>query len=394
MSNPKVILKPGRDRALLRGHLWVFSGAISRTEGDPEEGAPVDVFAHDNTYLATGHYEGHSIAVRILSRTPVELTPGFWRGQLARCLAYRRTIGYCTDDPMAAFRLAFGEGDALPGLVLDYYAGLVVMETHSMGMYRARHQIAEAIQTLEGLPVHAIYLRAASTLGRRVDLDTTDTYLSGCAKSVEITENGHHFHVAHELGQKTGFFLDQRENRLQASAYMQSAKLLDAFCCSGSFSIYALQAGAAEVDSVDSSQRALDSLADNIKSNLPVAGKQRSVHSDVMPFLKATDSAYDVIILDPPAFAKGMRSRHKAVQGYKRLNALAMRRLRQGGLLFTFSCSQVVGRELFEDTLTAAAIEAQRPVRIVRRMMQAPDHPVNICHPETDYLKGLLLHIE
>ena len=393
---PTIQLKPGKETFVRRFHPWIFSGAIARAEGQPQDGDVVDVFDHHRNFLATGHFHEGSIAVKLLSLKPVELNIDFFREKLEQARRVRHLLNL-TDT--TCYRLVHGEGDGLPGLVIDWYDGVAVFQAHSVGMHRQRTEIAAALQQLYGPELKAIYDKSAETLPDRYAATIQNSYLFQAAETElphPIRENGHTFLIDWETGQKTGFFLDQRDNRQLLARYAPGKRVLNAFCYSGGFSVYALAAGAALVHSVDASAKAIGLTEQNIAANnLQTDSANGGVFTDdVQKFLKAHDHQYDLIVLDPPAYAKSMEARHGAVQGYKRLNAEGIRRLAPGGILFTFSCSQVVDRELFYNTVVAAALEVGRPVRVLHQLSQAPDHPVNAFHPEGSYLKGLVLEVQ
>jgi len=389
----KVVLKKGKEISIRRFHPWLFSGAIHKIDGTVEEGGWVQVVDCRDETLGYGHYQHGSIAVRMLSFKAERPTKNFWTEKISHALAVRKSAGLPQTET-TAFRLIHGEGDGLPGLIADYYAGVLVMQAHGVGMHADRQAIAEAFQ--EALPenVTAIYYKSQSTLPGKMRDVSTDEYLFGAAVSNhKILENGNQFLVEWRDGQKTGFFLDQRENRKLLGTFSKGKKLLNTFCYTGGFSVYALTAGATLVHSVDSSQKAIDLTAKNITLN----GFDPEVHqcfaADTFDFLKDKQNEYDVIVLDPPAFAKHRDARHQAVRGYQRLNAEAMRAVKSGGIIFTFSCSQVVDRQLFYDTVVAAAIQTGREIRVLHHLSQPADHPVSIYHPEGEYLKGLALFV-
>lgn len=391
----KVILKRRKDAPLRRRHCWVFSGAIYKIEGEVQNGDIVEVHAANDEYLATGHYHDGSIAVRIFSFEKTSGDSDFWTKKIREAYEIRQAL-HLTDNPKTnAYRLVHAEGDGLPGLILDYYAGVVIVQAHSIGMHLARHEICSALQAVYGEKLRAVYDKSAETLPREYAQGTKNSYLFGENTPTEtlISEYGHQFYVNWETGQKTGFFLDQRENRRLLAHYTENKTVLNAFCYSGGFSMYALRAGAKLVHSVDASQRAIDLTERNANLLQDVEGEHVAYTDDVQKFLKNPPAEYEVMVLDPPAFAKNVRSRHNAVQGYKRLNVAGLKSIAQGGVLFTFSCSQVVDSALFRNTILAAALEAGRPVRILHELTQAPCHPVNIFHPEVSYLKGLVLYV-
>lgn len=399
LNLPQIFLKPNRDEAVRRFHPWVFSGAIGRVQGKPQDGDVVEVCDARGNFLAVGHYHEGNIAVKLFSFEKKEPNVGFWLEKLQKALTIRQSVVLKTASSDAAtncFRLIHGEGDGMPGLIADYYDGVVVLQAHSIGMHRALPQITDAlVQLTDELSLKAIYNKSHETLPDQYAQNVQNGYLWGsCTVPHPVQENGHTFLINWETGQKTGFFLDQRDNRALLARYAAGKTVLNAFCYSGGFSIYALAAQAATVDSVDVSKKAIELTDQNVTTNFGEAPTHQSYAEDVMKFLKETTGTYDLMVLDPPAFAKSMSARHRAVQGYKRLNAEGIKHLKPNGILFTFSCSQVVDRELFHNTVVAAAIEAGRQVRVLHQLTQPADHPVNFFHPEGSYLKGLVLWVE
>ncbi|MGV3556748.1 class I SAM-dependent rRNA methyltransferase [Larkinella arboricola] len=395
MNLPKIYLRSGREDAIRRFHPWVFSGAVARTEGEPQDGDVVEVLDKKGTYLATGHYHNGSILVRIFSFQPVIPDVAYWTQKLANI----RTVRAALLPPATnCYRLVHGEGDGCTGLIIDMYNGVAVLQAHSIGMHRERNLITEALKNVFGNELRAVYDKSAETLPDEYAASVQNAYRYGLVDVPhEVEENGHQFLVDWISGQKTGFFLDQRDNRNLLARYSAGKKVLNAFCYSGGFSVYALQAGARLVHSVDASQKAIDLTNRNVALNFgeaQAADRHEAFADDVMKYLQAHDDEYEVMVLDPPAFAKSLSARHRAVQGYKRLNAEGLRRVAKGGILFTFSCSQVIDRELFYNTVVAAAIEAGRQVRVLHHLSQPADHPVNLFHPEGGYLKGLVLWVE
>jgi 23S rRNA (cytosine1962-C5)-methyltransferase len=388
-----IILSSGKDQSLKRFHPWVFSGAIKKAKGPVQDGDIVDVFSNKDEYLGTGHFQQGSIAVRIISFKQEQIDVDFWKSKIAKAWAYRNQLGITTDPNTNVYRLIYAEGDGMPGLIVDYYNGVAVLQAHSVGMHLQREAIAQAIKEVLGDKLTAVYDKSAESLHRHSDIEMSNGYILGDAgSSGEVIENGHRFSIDWETGQKTGFFVDQRENRALLAKYAAGKKVCNTFCYTGGFSVYAGKAGATEVHSVDSSKKAIALTDQNMLLN--GLSNHQSFAMDTFDFLKDKDGAYDVIILDPPAFAKSVSARHHAVMGYKRLNAEAISKIRPGGILFTFSCSQVVDRRLFADTIMSSAIVAGRNVRLLHHLTQPADHPVSIFHPEGEYLKGLVLHVE
>ena len=390
----KVILKAKRAAAVERFHPWIFSGAVKHIEGNVEDGDVVEVYKSDGSYLATGHYQNGSITVRLFSFQQVSPDQNFWDAKIGKALQYRRHLGLASNRQTNCFRLTHAEGDGLPGLIIDLYHKTAVVQCHSIGMHREMDKISQALQNNFGDQLEAIYDKSAESLPSQYATEVENRYVFGKGAPGPVLEYGHAFQVDWEEGQKTGFFLDQRENRRLAGLYAKDKKVLNAFCYSGGFSIYALQAGARFVDSVDVSKKAIELTEANVALNGLASERHQSHALDVMDFLRSSDKDYELMVVDPPAFAKSLKKRHQAVQGYKRLNALAMSRIRPGGLLFTFSCSQVVDQALFYNTIVAAALESGRQARVMHQLSQPPDHPVSIFHSEGSYLKGLVLYIE
>ena len=396
----KIILKKGREDSLLRFHPWVFSGAIAQIVGNPAEGDIVGVFSQGGEFLAYGHYQVGSIAVRVLSFAGEDvLSPDFWMNMIARALRVRVAAGLAGAEATNCYRLVHGEGDGLPGLIIDYYDGVCVMQAHSVGMFRAKGAICEALKSVYGPALKAVYDKSSGTAPFKAGLDLVDGYLYRSENFSDneqvVLENGHKFFVNWTEGQKTGFFLDQRENRALVGKYSRGRNVLNLFCYTGGFSVYALGAGAVHVDSVDSSRKAVDMVERNMSLN----GFEPSLHAgfctDAIDFLhNVPEDKYDLMIVDPPAFAKHRGALNNALRAYQRLNAAAISKVASGGLVFTFSCSQVVDKEAFALAVFSAAAQTGRSVRILDRLNQPADHAVNIYHPEGEYLKGLLLYVE
>lgn len=395
----RLYLKKGREDSILRFHPWIFSGAIARFAGSPAEGDVVNVYSSDGVFLATGHFQIGSIAVRILSFNEIPINQEYWNSMIAEAFAVRRSVGLVGSSDTTCYRLVHGEGDSLPGLIIDYYDGVCVIQAHSAGMFRAKTQICEALKDVYGESLKAVYDKSSGTAPFKAGLELVDGYIykaEGFSENERtVSEYGHKFIVNWTEGQKTGFFLDQRENRRLVGKYAQGRRVLNLFCYTGGFSIYALAAGAESVDSVDSSQKAIDMVERNVALNGFGANRHTSYCCDAIDFLKnAPENKYDLIVVDPPAFAKHRGVLKNALRAYQRLNATAISKVAHGGLVFTYSCSQVVDKEAFALAVFSAAASVGRSVRILDRLNQAPDHAVNIYHPEGEYLKGLLLYVE
>ena len=391
----RIILKRKRLEAIKRRHPWVFSGAIhGKPDGEPDNGEIVLLVDGNGDVLATGHYANGSIALRLFAFEETKADGAFWTKKIAEAYQHRQAIGIGTEVSTDCYRLVHAEGDGLPGLIIDIYGKTAVIQAHSVGMHKVREHISTALQSVLGDKLEAIYDKSSASVGQPYSLTIEDQYLFGKSSSQVVKENDCNFYVDWEQGQKTGFFLDQRDNRQLLSRYSKDKTVLNAFAYSGGFSVYALRAGAKLVHSVDVSKKAIEWTERNIELNKSEGGAHESYAEDVMAFLKNNTTAYDTMIIDPPAFAKNIRKKHNAVQGYKRLNALAIRQVAPGGIIFTFSCSQVVDRQLFYDTITAAGIEAGRNVRVIHHLSQPADHPVNLFHPEGSYLKGLVLRVD
>jgi 23S rRNA (cytosine1962-C5)-methyltransferase len=389
-----VILKKGKEESMERFHPWVFSGAIDRIEGTLQEGDLVSVRKSDGKVIGYGHCAIGSIAVRIFSFG--EALPGdtFWQEQIRKAWLLRQRVGLTDAADTNVFRLIHGEGDGLPGLIADYYNGTVVLQSHSVGMWLVRESIVEALKEVLGDRLVAVYDKSSKTLPFKADISAKDGYLLGQSSAGTVTEYGNHFKVDWHEGQKTGFFIDQRENRRLLSEYSRGNAVLNMFCYTGGFSFSALKGGASLVHSVDSSARAIGLTNENVAMNFPGDPRHESFVADGFDFMQDIKNKYDLIVLDPPAFAKHRNALSQALQGYKRLNAKAFQQIRPGGILFTFSCSQVVTRNNFREAVFSAAAIAGREVRILHQLSQPADHPINIYHPEGEYLKGLVLYVE
>lgn len=395
MSYKKVFLKPGKEESLKRFHPWVFSGAIARVEGEPEEGEVVDVYTSKKEFIACGHFQIGSIAVRVLSFRQEPIDHAFWvrRLQVARDL--RCALGVLGNPQNNTYRLVHGEGDNLPGLIIDVYDHTAVMQAHSAGMHLDRMAVAEALEEVMGDVIQHIYYKSETTLPFKADLLATENgFLKGGSPENVAMENGLKFHVDWIKGQKTGFFVDQRENRALLERYAKGRNVLNMFCYTGGFSFYAMRGGANLVHSVDSSAKAIDLTNENVSLNFPGDTRHQAFAEDAFKFLDRMGDQYDLIILDPPAFAKHRDALRNALRGYTKLNAKAFEKIRPGGILFTFSCSQVVNKQDFRNAVFTAAAQSGRSVRILHQLTQPGDHPVNIYHPEGEYLKGLVLYVE
>lgn len=394
MKYTKVFLKPKKEDSLLRFHPWVFSGAIQSIEGKPEEGDLVEVYGSNNRFLAVGHYQIGSIAVRILSFSPIEIDAHFWEERIQSAYTLRKTLRLAGTENNDTYRLVHGEGDTLPGLIIDIYAHTAVMQAHSVGMHHARHQIAEALKATMGDSLRNIYYKSEATLPFKANLNCEDGYLYGGEVEDIATENGLKFYVDWLKGQKTGFFVDQRDNRSLLEYYAKDRSVLNMFCYTGGFSFYAMRGGANVVHSVDSSAKAISLTNKNVELNFAADPRHTAYAEDAFKYLERMGDNYDLIILDPPAFAKHKNVLRNALQGYRKLNAIAFEKIKPGGILFTFSCSQVVTKENFRLAVFSAAAQSKRNVRILHQLTQPADHPVNIYHPEGEYLKGLVLYVE
>jgi len=389
----RIVLKSGKDQSVRRYHPWIFSGAIKKIYGTPAEGDIVEVYDNKGEFLATGHYQPGSIAVRILSFEKVIPDRDFFRKMIYSAVEYRKQLGFLSDPSTNVFRLIHAEGDNLPGLIADYYNGVVVLQMHSTGMYRIRNEIAEIISEILSEHVQAVYDKSEATISFKSDIKPENGFISGRAEPSIVLENGYKFYVDWITGQKTGFFIDQRENRKLVQHYSCNRDVLNLFGYTGSFSVYAMK-NARSVDTVDSSGPALKIADENIRLNYGEDSRHHSYEADAFEFLAGCRDRYDLMIIDPPAFAKHNDVLANALQGYKRLNIKAIENIRPGGIIFTFSCSQVVSKENFRKSVFAAAANTGRKVRILHQLGQPADHPVNIYHPESEYLKGLVLYVE
>ena len=394
MISKTIQLKKGKEESLNRFHPWIFSGAILKKDDDIEEGEVVRVYTYDKRFIAMGHYQIGSIAVRVLSFSDTEISLSFWVSRLQSAFDMRRAIGLADLSNNNTFRLVHGEGDNLPGLIIDCYGTTAVMQAHSVGMQRQRHEIWEALKQVMGNRIESVYYKSETTLPYKADLGQENEFLLGASKDDVALENGLKFHVDWLKGQKTGFFIDQRENRCLLEKYAQGRSVLNMFCYTGGFSVYAMRGGAKLVHSVDSSAKAIELTNANVQMNFPNDERHASFCDDAFKFLDSHDAQYDLMVLDPPAFAKHRGALRNALKGYTRLNLKGFERIKPGGILFTFSCSQVVTKDNFRNAVFTAAAQAGRNVRILHQLHQPADHPVNIYHPEGEYLKGLVLYVE
>lgn len=389
-----VFLKPGKEDSLKRFHPWIFSGAIARINGEPEEGEVVTVYTAQNEFIALGHFQIGSIAVRVLSFEQRLINASFWKERLSVAYAMRCQIGLANRPDNNTYRLVHGEGDGLPGLIIDVYGQTAVMQAHSAGMHRERMAIADALCEVMDEAIDNVYYKSETTLPFKADLFPENGFLRGGSPENVAQEYGLKFHVDWLKGQKTGFFVDQRENRALLERYAADRSVLNMFCYTGGFSFYAMRGGAKLVHSVDSSAKAIELTNRNIALNFSNDPRHEAFAEDAFKYLDRMGDQYNLIILDPPAFAKHKSALHNALQGYRRLNAKAFEKIQPGGLLFTFSCSQVVTKDQFRTAVFSAAAMSGRRVRILHQLTQPADHPVNIYHPEGEYLKGLVLYVE
>ncbi|MDD6009272.1 MAG: class I SAM-dependent rRNA methyltransferase [Prevotellaceae bacterium] len=390
----KIYLKKGKEESLKRFHPWIFSGAIQRTEGDIEEGEVVRVITAGGDFIAVGHYQIGSIAVRVLSFSDVDIDNEFWKSRLLSAYNMRRSVGIVDNPQYNTYRLVHGEGDNIPGLVIDIYGNTAVMQAHSVGIHQQRMAIASCLVEIAGGLIKNVYYKSETTLPYKAELGQEDGFIIGGSDDNVAMENGLKFHVDWLKGQKTGFFVDQRENRSLLERFAQGKKVLNMFCYTGGFSFYAMRGGAELVHSVDSSAKAIELTTRNVEMNFPGDKRHEAYCEDAFKYLDRMGDRYDLIILDPPAFAKHRGALHNALKGYTRLNLKAFEKIQKGGILFTFSCSQVVTKDNFRNAVFTAAALAGRKVRILHQLHQPADHPINIFHPEGEYLKGLVLYVE
>lgn len=396
---PALILHNNKTQAVKRKHPWVFSGAVKRKDGNPNQGDVVEIFSESGEYLGIGHFGTGSVSARLFSFDRITSLEELWTKKIMEAFTLRRNIGLTESKITNAYRLVNAEGDGMPGLIIDWYNGTAVIQCHSKAMNAEKEKFVEILKKGYGDRLNSVYDKSAATLHHKPDAENagppahTDSYLYGKPVNHSVLENDHRFKVDWVQGQKTGFFIDQRDNRQLLSKYVSGKKVLNTFCYSGGFSVYALKAAAALVHSVDSSAKAIDLTNENVKLN-GGTGSHESFAMDVFDFMKTSKEEYDVIVLDPPAFAKGQSARHHAIQAYTRLNQAAFKRIKKGGIVFTFSCSQVVDREMFTGAVTSAAIDSHRNIKVLHHVSQPADHPVSIFNPEGLYLKGMVVYVE
>ena len=390
----QIFLKRGKEESLKRFHPWIFSGAIHHMDEGIEEGETVRVITAAGEFIAVGHYQIGSIAVRVLSFEDIEINTDFWCERLQSALDVRIGVGIADSPTNNTYRLVHGEGDYLPGLVIDCYGSTAVMQAHSVGMHVCRNEICQALVQVMGDRIANVYYKSETTLPYKADLHQENGFLVGGDASNVAMENGLKFHIDWLRGQKTGFFVDQRENRSLLEQYAKGKSVLNMFCYTGGFSVYAMRGDAKQVHSVDSSAKAIELTNDNVALNFPGDARHEAFCEDAFKYLDEHDQQYDLIVLDPPAFAKHRAALRNALKGYTRLNVKGLQRIKPGGILFTFSCSQIVTKENFRAAVFTAAVQANRKVRILHQIHQPADHPINIYHPEGEYLKGLVLYVE
>lgn len=390
----QIFLKRGKEESLKRFHPWIFSGAIHHMDEGIEEGETVRVITAAGEFIAVGHYQIGSIAVRVLSFEDIEINTDFWCERLQSALDVRIGVGIADSPTNNTYRLVHGEGDYLPGLVIDCYGSTAVMQAHSVGMHVCRNEICQALVQVMGDRIANVYYKSETTLPYKADLHQENGFLVGGDASNVAMENGLNFHIDWLRGQKTGFFVDQRENRSLLEQYAKGKSVLNMFCYTGGFSVYAMRGDAKQVHSVDSSAKAIELTNDNVALNFPGDARHEAFCEDAFKYLDEHDQQYDLIVLDPPAFAKHRAALRNALKGYTRLNVKGLQRIKKGGILFTFSCSQVVTKDNFRNAVFTAAAQVSRKVRILHQLHQPADHPINIYHPEGEYLKGLVLYVE
>ena len=391
----KLYLRPKKEESILRFHPWIFSGAISHSDGSPEEGDLVAVYDSQKRFLAIGHCQIGSIAVRILTFKEENIDKNFWKNRFEDAYKLRKQLQLINPPYNDTYRLIHGEGDGMPGLIVDVYAGTAVMQAHSPGMHLARKELVEALKEVMEDEIVNIYYKSESTLPFKADLNPENDYLLGGNQVSNVaTEYGIKFQIDWVKGQKTGFFVDQRDNRAMLEKYASGRSVLNMFCYTGGFSCYAMRGNAKLVHSVDSSSKAIKLTNDNVSLNFPGDTRHEAFAEDAFKYLEQMGDQYDLIVLDPPAFAKHRNVLRNALQGYRKLNALAFEKIKPGGIIFTFSCSQVVTKDNFRLAVFGAAAQSKRNVKIIHQLTQPADHPINIYHPEGEYIKGLILHVE
>jgi 23S rRNA (cytosine1962-C5)-methyltransferase len=394
MFYPKIILKPGKEQSVKRYHPWIFSGALRSSCKDIKEGDVVDIYSSANEYLATGHYQVGSIAIRILSFKQVSIDIDFWIKTIQNAFNLRLVSGLAGNQETNVYRLINAEGDGLPGLVADYYNGTLVIQFHSIGMFLSKEKLAEAFIKVLGKQLIAVYDKSETTIPFKSGIIPQNSYLYGKPETNIVTENGLKFYVDWESGQKTGFFIDQRDNRKLVSQFSENRSVLNLFGYTGAYSVYAINGGAKQAVTIDSSKQATELAKVNTKLNFPDYSQCEFVCTDVIDYLKNTKNNFDLIIVDPPAFAKHQNVRTNAVQAYKRINARVIELIRPGGIIFSFSCSQVVSKDDFQKAIFVASANSGRIVRVLFQLSQPADHPTSIYHPEGEYLKGFVLYVE
>ena len=390
---PKLILRPDKEQSVLRKHQWIFSGAVKKVPRSVEEGDIVAVYSSTDVFLALGHYQWGGISVRIFSFENLEPDTAFWVSKIEKAWSLRRAL-FVGNESTNVFRLIHGEGDGMPGLIVDYYNGTLVYQAHSVGMYHSRDEIAQALLQVLDKNVVAIYDKSATTVPYKAELGAVNEFIYGEPTDGMVHENGMPFKIDFETGQKTGFFVDQRDNRAIVGGYAENKRVLNLFGYTGGFSVYAMQGGAELVHTVDLSEKAIQMANANVALNFDVDNRHKGIVADAFEYLTETEDEYDVIVLDPPSFAKHPKVKNQAIHGYKRLNKLGIEKVSSGGFVFTFSCSQAVSKEDFRRAVFSAAADSGRNVRILQQLSQPEDHPISIFHPESEYLKGLLLYVE
>ena len=394
MEFSKIFLKPGKEQSIQRFHPWVYSGAIQSVSGEITEGDVVEVCDSSGNFLAMGHSQIGAIAVRLFSFEQEVPDEAYWTKKLEKALSLRKATGLANNPNTNAWRLIYAESDGMPGLIVDMYNGTAVMQIHTMGMYIIKETLCDVLEKVLGMELKAIYNKSEGAMPYKAEIQPENGFLRGKADNKTAMENGLLFNVDYKKGQKTGYFIDQRENRALLERYSKDRKILNLFCYTGGFSLYALRGGASLVHSIDSSERAIEVTRDNIALNFRDDQRHEAYAEDAFKFLNGSKNKYDMIILDPPAFAKHKNVVPNALQGYRKLNAKAIENIKPGGIIFTFSCSQVISRDAFRKSVFSAAAKAKREVRIIHQMEQPADHPVNIYHPESEYLKGLVIYVE